>query len=223
MRAKALGVVLFTSLLLASCRAAAWRDYLRTEPVEHYFYYPPARGVAGPPPLFVALLGDRLGPLDCIELFYQFAEDRQFALVCPRLGGREGLADVVQAERDLAGVLGNLYAEYTFQEQFYLTGFAEGADFALAYALRYPGAVSGVSAMSIGTYPESFVPPGPLPVQLIVGEEDEEGLAAARDVEQVWNAQGILVRVVEIEGDGRSPSQAFARFASGLIDQIELR
>src|SRR3990172_12687661 len=93
-------------LLLAGCRAEAWRDYHFTDPVEYYFSYPTTTDLGGAPPLFIALLGEGRSPLDCIELFQQFAEDRFYALLCPDLGGKEGLADRVQAERDLADEIG---------------------------------------------------------------------------------------------------------------------
>ena len=89
-------------VLLSGCRAAAWRDYHHSEPVEYYFSYPTSTGLGGAPPLFIALLGEDRSPLDCIELFQQFAEDRGFALLCPALGGEAELADPLQAESDLA-------------------------------------------------------------------------------------------------------------------------
>jgi len=207
-------------LMLSACRAAAWRDYHFTEPVEYYFFYPDSAGLAGPAPLFLGLLGQDRGPLDCIEFFNQFAQDRGYALLCPDLGGGEGLADSQQAERDLSTILAQLYSSQTFQDQFFLAGFGDGGTFALEYALKYPAAVSGVSVMSPQTYPVVFVPPGSLPVQLVVGEEDEEGLAAAQAAEQDWRELGILVRLAPIDGNGRSPSQTFARLASQLIDEV---
>ena len=75
-------------LMLSACRAAAWRDYHFTEPVEYYFFYPDSAGVTGPAPLFIGLLGEQHSPLDCVELFNQFAEDRGYGLLCPDLGGQ---------------------------------------------------------------------------------------------------------------------------------------
>ncbi|MBM2843829.1 MAG: hypothetical protein HW404_1666, partial [Anaerolineales bacterium] len=51
--------VLLTSgllLLLAGCRAEAWRDYHFTDPVEYYFSSPTTTDLGGAPPLFIALL-----------------------------------------------------------------------------------------------------------------------------------------------------------------------
>ncbi len=207
-------------VLLSACRGAAYRDYHFTEPVDYYYFFPEGAGSRGPAPLVIALLGEKRSPLDCIELFQQFAVDRRYALLCPDLGGDKGLADPLQAERDLAAILTKLYSTETFQNRFFLIGFGDGGSFALDYALRYPQAVGGVSAMSVETYPENFAPPGPLPVQLLAGEQDQEGLAAAQAVGQTWLAQGLLVRVVPVEGNGRSPSQAFARFSSELVDEL---
>ena len=207
-------------LVLSACRAAAWRDYHFTEPVEYYFYYPDSAGVTGPAPLFIGLLGEQRSPLDCIELFNQFAEDRGYGLLCPDLGGQGGLADSLQAGQDLSAILTQLYNSHTFQDRFFLAGFADGGTFALEYALTYPGAVIGVSAMSPEGFPEVLVSPGPLPVQFVIGEGDEEGLAAAQAAEQTWQAWGILVRLVPVEGNGRSPSQTFARLASQLADEV---
>jgi len=207
-------------LVLAGCRAAAWRDYHHAEPVEYYYFYPESAQVREPAPLFIALLGQDRSPLDCIELFNLFAEDRGFALLCPQLGGDEGAADALQAERDLSAILTELYSTQTFQDRFFLAGFGDAATFALGYALKYPAAVVGVSAMSPETYPDLFAAPGPLPVQLIIGQEDEEGLAEARVVEQAWLGWGIPVRLIQIEGNGQAPSQTFARLASQLLDEV---
>ena len=207
-------------VLLSACRGAAYREYHFTDPVEYYYFYPEGAGTEGPAPLVIALLGDKHSPLDCIELFQQFSKDRRYALLCPALGGDQGLADPLQAERDLAAILTKLYSTSTFQDRFFLIGFGDGGSFALQYALKYPQAVNGVSAMSVEAYPENFAPPGPLPVQLLAGQQDAAGLAEAKAVGQDWLAQGMLVDVVAVEGNGRSPSKAFARFASELADQV---
>lgn len=210
-----------TLLLLAGCRAAGWRDYHHTDPVEYYFSYPTTTGLRGAPPLFIALLGEGRRPLDCIELFQQFAEDRQYALLCPELGGQGGLADRAQAERDLADVLTELYAEYTFESRFFVTGFGDGGEFVLEYGLKYPGSVSGISAMSVDSYPESFGATGALPVQILVGEADTDRWAAAQEIEQAWRARGVLVRLLMVDGDGGAPNRAFARLASAVLDQFD--
>jgi hypothetical protein len=214
-------VVFVTLVLLTGCRASAWRDYRYTDPVEYYFSYPSTTGLGGAPPLFIALLGEGRSPLDCIELFHQFAEDRRFALLCPKLGGEAGLADEQQAEKDLAGILTDLYAQHIFESKFFLTGFGDGGQFALDYGFKYPGAVSGITAMSVDSYPEVAGSIGPMPVQVLVGESDKERLAAAQDIEKDWRARGILVRLLTVPGDGGAPNQAFARLAAEVIDQID--
>ncbi len=219
MRTRFLLLPLFLALLTA-CQGSAYRDYRFTDPVEYYYLYPEGAGTGGLAPLFIALLGEKHSAVDCMDLFQQFARDRSYALLCPDLGGDQGLSDPLQAERDLAAILTELYSTNTFQDRFFLAGFGNGGSFALEYALKYPQAVSGVSAMSVEAYPETFVPPGPLPVQLLAGEEDAEALAAAQAIGQAWLAQGMLVDVVPVEGNGRSPSKAFARFASELLDQV---
>src|SRR3972149_3968412 len=133
-------------LFPAGCRAEAWRDYHFTDPVEYYFSYPTTTDLGGAPPLFIALLGEGRSPLDCIELFQQFAEDRFYALLGPDRGAKGGLADRVQAERDLADVLTDLYAQYDFESKFFLTGFGDGGGVALACGLEYPGSAGGVCA-----------------------------------------------------------------------------
>src|SRR3990172_2433178 len=183
-------------LLLAGCRAQAWRDYHFTDPLEFYFSYPTTTDLGGAPPLFIALL-------------------------CPDLGGEGGLADRVQAERDLADVLTDLYAQYDFESKFFLTGFGDGGEFALEYGLKYPGSVSGISAMSVDSYPETFGATGAMPVQILVGESDTDRLAAAQETEEAWRARGVLVRLLTVSGDGGAPNQAFARLASEGIDQFD--
>jgi pimeloyl-ACP methyl ester carboxylesterase len=206
---------------LTGCRAAAWRDYHYSEPVEYYFSYPSSTGIRGAPALFVALLGEGRSPLDCIELFQPFAEDRDFALLCPDLGGEEGLADRAQSERDLADILTSLYDQYSFRDKFYLTGFGQGGEFALEYGMKYPASISGVSAMSVDEYPQPLVPTGAMSVQVLAGESDEDRLSAAHTIEEAWRNLGVLVRVLPVDGNGRSPTQDFARLAAQAIDQIE--
>lgn len=217
---RALSLVVLAALL-AGCRAAAWRDYHHTEPVEYYFSYPSTTGIRGAPALFIALLGEGRSPLDCIELFQPFAEDRDFALLCPDLGGGQGLEDRAQAERDLADILTSLYAEYDFRDKFYLTGFGLGGEFALEYGMKYSASVSGISAMSVDEYPQPPGPTGAMSVQVLAGESDEDRLAAAQSIEEAWRNLGVLVRVLPVEGNGRAPTQAFARLAAQAIDQIE--
>lgn len=207
-------------LALGGCRAAAWRDYRETTPVEYYFWHPQVESPRGPPVLVIVLLGEGGSPLDCIELFQPLAEDRGYALLCPRLGGSQGLEDPLAAERDLAAILGDLYARDTFNSQFFLAGFADGGTFALEYAFKYPQAVIGVSAMSVGEYPEAFGVVGAPPVQLVLGMQDRSGLEAARATVEAWRTFGLLVRVIEVDGDGRRPSLDFARLASGLSDEV---
>jgi pimeloyl-ACP methyl ester carboxylesterase len=204
-------------LLLAGCRAATWRDYLHSEPVEYYFFYPPADG-REPPALFIALLGADQSPLDCIELFQPFAQERRIALLCPELGGEGGLADRLQAEQDLADVLTDLYAQYPFQNKFFLAGFGDGGEFALDYGFKYPGSVNGISAMSVDEFPE--VAASSLPVQILVGSTDETRLAKAQEIADAWQQNGVLVRLLSVDGNGRTPNRDFARLASDVIDQI---
>src|SRR3989304_3072005 len=112
-------------LLLAGCRAQAWRDYHYTDPVEYYFSYPTTTDLGGAPPLFIALLGD-------------------------------------------------------------------GGEFALEYGLKYPGSVSGISAMSVDSYPETFGATGAMPVQILVGGSDTDRLAAAQGTEAGWWGRGVI-------------------------------
>ncbi|HMK08828.1 MAG TPA: hypothetical protein VK449_07340 [Anaerolineales bacterium] len=207
-------------VLLAGCRAAAWRDYHYTDPVEYYFSYPTTTDLRGAPPLLIALLGKDHSPLDCIEMFQPFAVDRHFALLCPKLGGKNGLADRLQAERDLADILTALYARHGFENKFYLAGFGDGGEFALDYAFKYPGSISGVSAMSVDSFPEEVSPLGPMPVQIVVGDEDAAGRAAAQETARSWKDKGILVRLLTVAGRGRAPDQAFARLASEVIEEL---
>lgn len=207
-------------LALAGCRAAAWQDFHRTEPVEHYFWSPEVESPRGPPLLVIVVLGEGGSALDCIELFQPLAQDRGYALLCPQLGGRQGVEDVLAAEFDLAAILSGLYAEQTFRTRFFLAGFGNGGEFALAYALRYPNAVSGVSAMSVEEYPEAFGAVGAPPLQLVVGAEDRAGLQVAQAIGQAWRTYGFLVRVIEVAGDGRRPSLDFARLASQLAGEV---
>jgi predicted esterase len=204
-------------LLLAGCRAATWRDYRHSEPVEYYFYYPPADGREAPA-LFIALLGENQSPLDCIDLFQPFAQERRIALLCPGLGGDDGLADRLQAEQDLADILTDLYAQYAFQNKFFLAGFGDGGEFVLDYGFKYPGSVSGISAMSVDEFPEVAAPS--MPVQILVGSTDETRLATAQEIADAWQQSGVLVRLLAVDGNGRSPNRDFARLASDVIDQI---
>jgi pimeloyl-ACP methyl ester carboxylesterase len=204
-------------LLLAGCRAAAWRENHYSEPVEYYFRYPETVG-AQPPRLFVALLGEDRSPLDCIELFAPSADERDDALLCPDLGGEGGLADRPQAEADLAAILTELYSQYQFQDKFYLAGFGDGGEFALEYGFKYPTSVSGISAMSVDNYPEA--PASSLPVLIVVGEADETRLAPAQEMEQAWRELGVLVRLLTVNGDGDAPTRDFARLASERSTQI---
>lgn len=214
-----LAVVLVGSLL-ASCADNRWREFRFSEPSEYYFYYPEATQRRGPPPLLIALLGESRSALDCMELFHSYAVDRGISLLCPGVQGGDDLEDRLQAETNLAAILAQIYTTHLFQDRFFLAGFRDAGTFALEYGLKYPGAVGGVSAMSVETFPELPVPLGVPPVQLLVGESDQKGSERAEAQEQTWRSAGMLIRVASVDGDGRSPSIGFARLASELIDQI---
>jgi pimeloyl-ACP methyl ester carboxylesterase len=209
-----------TLALLAACQGAAYRDLHFTQPSEYYFYYPDPETIRGAPPLLIALMGKGRGPAACIDLFHQFAVDGKYALLCPALGGRFGVGDSLQAEADLAAILTQLYQTHTFADRFFLAGFGDGGSFALSYALKYPGAVSGVSAMSVETYPEGPFTRADLPIQLLVGESDADGLSVADQQAELLRTGGNLVRVVSVAGNGRSPTLGFARLASELVQEV---
>lgn len=212
--------VLLAGSLLVACADNRWREYRFTEPSEYYFYFPETTLRRGAVPLLISLLGEDRSARDCMELFQSYAFDREIALLCPASQGGNVLEDRLQAETDLAAILAQIYTTHVFQDRFFLAGFGDAGTFALEYGLKYPGAVGGVSAMSVETFPDLPVPFGAPPVQLLVGESDPKGLAKAEEQEQTWRDAGMLIRVASVDGDGRSPSIGFARLASELIDQI---
>lgn len=207
-------------MLLSGCGSGSWRQYRFTNPSEYYFYYPETETLRGPPALLIGLLGEGRSDLDCIELLHSFALDRKIAVLCPARQGGVALEDRLQAQTDLAEILGQIYSTHTFRNQFFLAGFGDAGTFALEYGLQYPAAVGGISAMSVEDFPDGPVPAGAPPVQLLVGSTDRQGLEKAQAQEQVWREAGLLIRVATVEGDGRSPSVGFARLASELIDQM---
>lgn len=219
-RLRAALLIFFLLPLVAGCLPDPWREYHFTEPSDYYYSYPAPEGLRGPPPLLVGYLGGGQSARDCIDLLHSFAEEQGIALLCPSVEGRDGLADRLKVETELAAILRQIYSTNVFEDRFYLAGFGNGGDFVLEYGLKYPGAVRAVSAMSVETYPEMPVPYGVPPVQLLVGETDEEGQTKAWAQEAIWRPAGMPVRVVSVAGSGRAPSVGFARLTTELIHQI---
>ncbi len=204
--------------LSAGCAGRSQMEtYHRTTPYDYYVYRPAAYSPAERLQLFVALHGEDQDSYECLRFWKSYADDVGFILLCPSLPVVNGSIDSAQARSRLGPILQAVYSEMSVRDQFFLAGFSQGAEVALAYAYLYPTAVSGVSVISAGNFP----PPGPgaggLPILITVGDRDAARANAAKAYADQLAAAGFKARLVVLAGVDHSLSSASARVTVDLL------
>jgi len=203
---------------LAGCAGRSQMEpYHRTTPYDFYIYRPAAYSPTEPLQLFVALHGESQDSYDCLRFWKSYADDVGFILLCPSLPVVNGSIDSAQAQSRLGPILQAVYSEMAVRDQFFLAGFSQGGEVALAYAYQYPTAVSGVSVISAGNFP----PPAPgasgLPILITVGDQDAARAKAAKAYADQLAAAGFKARLVVLPGVDHSLSSASGRVTVDLL------
>ena len=197
-----------------------YSEYRRESPHEYYLYVPEQYTGESEWSLFVGLHGEGETGADCFQTWQPFADDFEFILICPTMPEKGGSLSTLEGERIIASVLRDLYQHYKVKGRFFLAGYSAGADFALAYAYRYPSAMSAVSVISAQVFPAIPSQAQEIPVLITVGEQDKERVKPAQSFVDTMLSYGYPVRLLVLEGVDHRLSQDAARVTTEFFKQM---
>lgn len=212
--------VMLTTLPMSCSILDGTNAYRHETPSEFYLYLPEDYRANQPWTLFVGLHGEEETGRDCFKNWQPYADDFEFVLVCPTLLEEDGKLVTLEGERRIAGVLTEIYRQVTTKERFFLTGFSAGAEFALAYAYRYPHAISGVSAISAKSFPQPTAKSIDLPVLITVGELETDRVETTREFAESLDANGFTARLLVLPGVDHKLSGDATRITLDFLRQV---
>ena len=218
-----IGLLSFVMLatLLSSCSILDSTNAYRHEtPSEYYLYLPEDHSADQAWTIFVGLHGEGETGRDCFKNWQPFADEFEFVLVCPTFLEEDRKLVTLEGERRIAGVLTEIYRQVNAKERFFLTGFSAGAEFALAYAYRYPHAISGVSAISAESFPQPTANSIDLPVLITVGELETDRIGITQEFAESLNANGFTARLLVLQGVDHRLSDDATRITLDFLRQI---
>lgn len=213
-----LSIGLLVGFALTSCASRAQMEpYHRTTPYDYYIYRPTAFGASEQLQLFVALHGEDQDSYDCLRFWKSYADDDGFVLLCPSLPIVNGAIDSAQAQMRLGPILQAVYSQMPLSNQFFLAGYSQGGELALAYAFLYPSAVNGVSVISAGEFPTPVAAASGLPILITVGDQDAARAKAAKSYANELMAGGFKARLVVLTGVDHRLTSSAARVTVDLL------
>jgi hypothetical protein len=215
-----LTIVLTGAVVLMSCARARQFNELRYEEPSLYYLHVPAdydQNIRWP--LFVAFHDQRQDSYDCIQSWFEIADENDFFLLCPQLEAEGEGMDLAVNERILADILNRLYQDYTLNNRFFIAGQGEAASFALSYANRYPQAIEGVSAIEASEYPQS-IGTVDFPILIIIEQGDQAAIEAASAFQISLSDRETQTRILEIDSLGSSIPYRVQRLIVDLFEQI---
>ena len=218
-----IGLLSFALLvtLIVSCSILDGTNAYRYEtPSEFYFYKPENDRADQAWTIFVGLHGEGETGRDCFKNWQPFADDFEFVLVCPTLLEEDDKLVTLESERRIAGVLTEIYRQVTAKDRFFLAGFSAGAEFALAYAYRYPHAILGVSAISAQSFPQPTAKAIDLPVLITVGELETDRVEITQGFAESLNANGYTARLLVLQGVDHKLSGDATRITLDFLRQV---
>lgn len=204
--------------LLAACAGRSQMEpYHRTTPYDYYLYRPAGYSPTESLQLFVALHGEDQDSYACLRFWKSYADSVGFILLCPSLPVVNGSIDSAQAQSHLGPILQTVYTEMSVRDQFFLAGYSQGGEVALAYAYQYPSAVSGVSVISAARYPPPAAAASGVPILITVGDQDTTRAKAAKAYADQLAVAGFKARLVVLPGVDHSLSSAAGRVTVDLL------
>jgi poly(3-hydroxybutyrate) depolymerase len=215
-----LSFVMLATLLVSCSILDSANAYRHEAPSEFYLYLPGDNRADQAWTIFVGLHGEGETGRDCFKNWQPFADEFEFVLVCPTLLEEDGKLVTLESERRIAGVLTEIYRQITAKERFFLTGFSAGAEFALAYAYRYPHAIVGVSAISAQSFPQPTAKAVDLPVLITVGELETDRVEITRKFAESLNANGFTARLLVLQGVDHKLSGDATRITLDFLRQV---
>jgi pimeloyl-ACP methyl ester carboxylesterase len=212
--------ILLACILLTACVGSnRFLEFRHDEPSRYYLHVPATYTTNTQWSLFIALPDIRSDSDECIEEWFEIADENALFLLCPELAHEGGEFDRATNERILADILNKLYDSYSLRSRFFIAGRGAAATFALRYAYRYPDAIEGVSAIEATAYP-SEVETVDFPILLIVGQGDDEAKQAADVFVQSLSKTGTQARLVEVNNLGSGIPYRAQRLTVELFEQI---
>ena len=215
-----LSFVMLATLLVSCSILDSTNAYRHEAPSEFYLYLPEDNRADQAWTIFVGLHGEGETGRDCFKNWQPFADEFEFVLVCPTLLEEDGKLVTLESERRIAGVLTEIYRQITAKERFFLTGFSAGAEFALAYAYRYPHAMIGVSAISAQSFPQPTAKAIDLPVLITVGELETDRVDITREFAESLSANGFTARLLVLQGVDHKLSGDATRITLDFLRQV---
>ena len=212
--------VMLTTLLMSCSIFDKTNEYRHETPSEFYLYLPEDYRADQEWILFIGLHGEGETGRDCFNNWQPFADEFEFVLVCPTLLEEDGELVTLEGERRIAGVLTEIYRQVTVKDRFFLVGFSAGAEFALAYAYRYPHAISGVAAISAESFPQPTAKSIDLPVLITVGELETDRVEITQEFAESLDANGFAARLLVLRGVGHRLSGDATRITLDFLQQV---
>ena len=219
-RISLLSFVLLATLLVGCSILDSTNAYRHETPSEFYLYVPESNQADQVWTIFVGLHGEGETGRDCFKNWQPYADDLEFVLVCPTLLEEDGKLVTIEGEHRIAGVLTEVYKQVTAKEKFFLTGFSAGAEFALAYAYRYPHAIVGVSAISAESFPQPTAKAIDLPVLITVGELETDRVGVTQEFADSLSASGFTARLLVLQGVDHKLSGDATRITLDFLRQV---
>jgi predicted peptidase len=214
-----LATLLCLSLLVACAAPNRFGELRYDEPSRYYLHIPANYDEARRWSLFIALHDQGEDAGDCIQDWFEIADQQELFLLCPEFEGKEDGFDSPENERILADVLSSLYQEFALNSRFFVVGRGEAASFALNYAYRYPQAIAGVSAIDPVDYPQR-IGQVEFPILFIVKRGDQPAMEAANAFDASLSGSGAQTRILEIDGLGNNLPYRAQRLSVEFFEQL---
>jgi poly(3-hydroxybutyrate) depolymerase len=169
-------------ILLTGCSAFANpNDYRHDSPSEFYLYVPEGDGFRQDLPVFVGIHGSGGSGRDCWSLWYPYAKEEGFVLVCPTLTDSRGGWYQNEGESKVVAILNQVYKDYQTDNKVFIAGFSAGAQFVQGYTIRYANWIRGVAVLSAGNYYETTTNTGNIPYLVVIGGKDHPDSVAGAE------------------------------------------
>ena len=210
-------IVLAAALSGCAGRSSA-EAYHRTQPSELYLYTPPNYEPGTATQLLLALHGEGQDAFDCFDSWRTYADENGLVLLCPELPYSDGQLDRIAAQTLIGQALQTAYGEASLRGTFFVVGFGEGGTLGLQYTSHFPQAITGVVAIASEEFP-ALTGSAPMPVLILTPSGNRTATEAARAYVEQMAAQGVAIRLVELDESGSRLTGDAGRVTSEFLAQ----
>jgi pimeloyl-ACP methyl ester carboxylesterase len=212
----ALGVIVLAAVLSGCSGRSSAEAYHRTEPSELYLYTPPNYEPGTAIQLLLALHGEGQDAYDCYDYWRTYADENGLVLLCPELPYSDGRLDRIAAQTVIGRALQTAYGEVSLRGTFFVVGFGEGGALGLQYASQFPQAITGVVAIASEEFP-ALTGAALMPVLILTPSGNRTATEAARAYAEQMAAQGVAIRLVELDENGNRLTGDAGRMTSEFL------